>query len=812
MIKLLNFIFQSLQKQKRLFFIGLMVLFGALMWMASRIEFDEDISKLIPMNPDNVQLQRVLKTAQFSDKIIINIQRRKQGSLEDMTDYAQDLLDSLSEKSTDYIKNIQGKIEDETIFETLNFAFENAPLFLSPNDYQTLSNRTRKDSIEKIIEANYKTLASPSGIVAKQTIVKDPLGVSILALQHLKQLGFNDGFELRDGFLTSKDGQHILLFITPTYKSSQTNENAVLAEQLYRFQDALNAEYIERVYSEAFGGSLIAVANAQQIKTDIQLTVTIAVLALLILLIVFYRKFTIPLILLVPTVFGGLLALALLSQIRTNISAISLGIGAVLLGVTLDYSLHILTHIRNNDTNEELYADVANPILMSSLTTALAFLCLLFIDSQALQDLGIFASVSVLSASVFALVFIPQVYQGKAVSSRSKKTLIDGIAQYQFHQNKWLIGSLAVLLVVSAITYSKVTFNNDISKLNYEPKHLKTAETNLDKLTNEQSKSLYIIGYGNTLQQTLETNDTIFNRLKELENSKELISYNSIGSLVTSEASQQQKIETWNNFWTTDKKIQTEQFLEESGQKVGFKSNSFQKFNALLNKDFKPLGLKGFKALNFPLEDFITSSDDFHTITSVAKVEDAQILRVKEAFKNSENTLVIDRQNLNETLLGHLKSDFNKLIGYCFVVVLLLLFLFYRNIKLTLITILPIIITWFLTIGMIGVFGMEFNIFSMLISTFIFGLGVDYSIFMTNGLLRQYQSAKENILTTHKTSVVLSVLTTILGIGVLIVAKHPALYSISIVSMIGIFSAMLIAFTIQPLLFKLLIFDKKPQE
>src|SRR5690606_35428045 len=132
-----------------------------------------------------------------------------------------------------------------------------------------------------------------------------------------------------------------------------------------------------------------------------------------------------------------------------------------------------------------------------------------------------------------------------------------------------------------------------------------------------------------------------------------------------------------------------------------------------------------------------------------------------------------------------------------------LLSLFYRNLKLTFITIIPIIITWFITIGIMGLLNIEFNIFNVIISTFIFGLGIDYSIFITNGLLKQ-KEMNTQILSTYKASVLLSVITTILGVGVLVLAKHPALYSISIVSIIGITSAMFIAFTIQPLLFNYL--------
>lgn len=788
----------------------LVMIFGGLIYTASRIQFDEDISKLIPTNDDNVQLQKVLNTAQFSDKIIVNISKKsKEVSSEALTDYAQQFLDSLDANSKAYIKNIQGKVEDETIFEALDFAFENAPLFLTDTDYKTLSNKLKRDSIEKLMATNYKILASPSGIIAKKTIIKDPLGISLMALQHLKQLGFNEDFKLQDGFLVSSDEQHVLLFITPTFKSSETNQNERFAEQLYQFQNGLNDDYKESIQSELFGGTLIAVANAKQIKQDIQLTVTIALVALLLLFIFFYRKWSIPLILMVPTLFGGLLAIAILYLVRSDISAISLGIGAVLLGVTLDYSLHILTHLRNNDTIGDLYEDVTKPILMSSLTTALAFLCLLFIDSQALQDLGLFAAVSVLGASVFALVFIPQVYQGKAMGKAKKITFIDKVASYKFHKNKVLIICIMVLLVVSAFSYQLVRFNNDISKLNYEPKALKDAEQHLDKLTNETSKSLYIIAFGNTLQQALGVNDRVYNTLKDLETKKNIISFNSVGALVHSKKEQLQSIAKWHRFWTPEVIQQTENQLVESGHQFGFKPNTFHEFYELLKKEIQPLNMQDFKAMQtIPIDDFIASTKDFHTITSVVKVSEDQMSLFKETFKNNKNIMVIDRQNINETLLGHLKTDFNKLIGYCFVVVLLLLLVFYRNWKLTLVTVVPIMLTWFITIGIMGVFRMEFNIFSILISSFIFGLGIDYSIFMTNGLRKQTEG-NPNALTTYKTSVLLSVITTILGIGVLILAKHPALYSLSVVSMIGIVTAMLIAFTIQPLLFKLLIFDRQ---
>jgi len=78
---------------------------------------------------------------------------------------------------------------------------------------------------------------------------------------------------------------------------------------------------------------------------------------------------------------------------------------------------------------------------------------------------------------------------------------------------------------------------------------------------------------------------------------------------------------------------------------------------------------------------------------------------------------------------------------------------------------------------------------------------------MTNALVRDYTYGTKEI-TTYKVSILLSVITTILGVGVLIFAKHPALKSISILSLIGILITVLVTFTIQPLLFRIFVSNR----
>ncbi len=801
-------IYNRVSKNKVISLLLLLLLLGGLSFLVSKIGFEEDISKLIPVNDKNKEYQKVLKTVNFTDKIIVNIQSKTASSEKELLMYANQFLDSIQQYKGTYIKNIQGKVSDNDISGTMDFVYNNLPLFLNKEDYVTIAQKLQNDSLKKITEQNYRTLISPSGIIARKTILKDPLGLSFMALKKLQQLGFGDDFVLKDGFLLSKNKQNILLFITPQLSSNETAENAAFADSLYTIQNTLNTAYDGKVKSEYFGAALIAVANAKQIKHDIQFTVGIALTLLLIILIFFYKRITIPIILFTPTVFGALLSVAFLYLFRGKISAISLGIGSVLLGVTLDYALHILTHIRGLKSIKSLYTHVAPSILMSSITTASAFLCLLFLDSQALQDLGIFAAISVLGSSVFALLFIPQVYVQKTQKKTAKNTIIDRFAAYNFHKSKWGIAVIAVTIIISLFTYNKVIFNKDLAKMNYEPQHFKDARERLDALTNIESKSVYLATYGNQLEDALQNNDQHYQKLQQLEANGNVKSFSSIGSLVSSQKAQNQKINAWKTFWSSEKITQTKNRLIQNGSELGFKPKTFSKFYQLLDTNFKPLSLKDYEALqSFTIEDYIVSKNDFTTVTSLIKVDSAHVKLIENSFKNENNTVLIDRQAMNETFLGNLKNDFNSLINYSVIAVLILLLVFYRSLSLTLVTSIPIFLTWLLTVGIMGLFKIEFNIFNIIISTFIFGLGVDYSIFVTNGLLTEYRTG-EKTLPTHKTSIILSVITTILGVGVLIFAKHPALYTISLVSLIGILCAVLIAFTIQPLLFKLFIGSK----
>jgi 1-acyl-sn-glycerol-3-phosphate acyltransferase len=206
------------------------------------------------------------------------------------------------------------------------------------------------------------------------------------------------------------------------------------------------------------------------------------------------------------------------------------------------------------------------------------------------------------------------------------------------------------------------------------------------------------------------------------------------------------------------------------------------------------------KVNSFFLDEFAARKNGFHTISTLVKLSEKNRDAFIEKIETKQDIIVIDRKRTNEALLGSLKSKFAGLVDYSFIAIFLVLLIGFKRIELVAVSIFPVVVSWIITAGIMGLAGLEFNIVNIIVCTLIFGIGVDYSIVMTLALQKEFTFPVRE-LPTYRTSILLSVATTILGIGVLAFAKHPALNSIAAISIVGMTSALLVAFIIQPIVF-----------
>ncbi|UWX60207.1 MMPL family transporter [Chryseobacterium oranimense] len=784
--------------------LGIAVICG---FFASKINFEEDINQIIPKNEKSDLTAKVLKQLNFSDKIIVIIENRSREDGFLLSETADTFLEKI-EPLKKYIGAVQGKVNDSEISETFDFVSQNLPLFLDENDYQEIERKLQKDSIAKQVENNYVSLVSPTSLVTKDFIKKDPLGITYLGIKKLNALNISKDFKLEDNYIVTKDGKNLLLFIDPKNKSNDTKGNEAFVNQLNQIKDDINKQFKGKTELSYFGSPVIAVANAQQIKKDIQNTVMISMTVLLILLMYYFRNFFTPVIVFLPTAFSVLLALLILYFIKDKISAISLSVGAILIGITIDYALHILTHYKHNNNIEELYKEITQPIVLSSATTAVSFLCLVFVRSEALKDLGLFAAITVILSSITALIIVPQLYTPKEKDDAHSTNFIDMIGSYPYEKSKPLIIGCSIIIIACLFGFRHVGFNEDIGDLNYIPKELKISEAKLQKLSDITSKSIYTISYGDSEEKALTRNTRLSSFLEKEKQEGKILSYNSLGNVVLSEKDQKQRIEVWNQFWSGDKKNRTVSELVNSGNQFGFNNTAFDNFNEILNKNYSTLSLSDYEKIKaLQISEFLSNENGFYTVSNVVKVDEKKRDAFIKDVEKNHDALAIDRQQMNENFLGLLKRDFGTLINYSLLAIVLTIIVFFRNFELTVLTMFPIVLTGIVTAGILYFLGLELNIFSTVVCTLVFGVGDDFSIFLTKAMQKEHTTGK-NELPTYRTSIILAVFTTVLSIGSLIFAKHPALHSLALVALIGMFSVIIITSTLYPFWFRLLITNR----
>lgn len=327
-------------------------------YIISGISFQEDISQVIPKNDRADITAKVLRQQNFSDQIVVIIE--KQGNTDgfELSETADEFLKRLQPLQHPYIKGIRGRVDEGEIAKTFSFVSENLPLFLDQSDYLSIEKKLSPDSIAAKMADHHEALLSPSSIVTADFIRKDPLSFNALALKKIQQKSIGQDFKLEDNYVVSKDGKTLLLFLEPKFGGGETRNNEKLADALEEIKIKINQQFKGRTAVSYFGSPLIAVANAKQIKSDIQKTVGISMLVLFVLLIFYFRNFFTPLIIFIPTAVSVLLALAFMSLIRDRLSAISLSIGAILMGITIDYALHILTHYKHKANIGEVYKEM----------------------------------------------------------------------------------------------------------------------------------------------------------------------------------------------------------------------------------------------------------------------------------------------------------------------------------------------------------------------------------------------------------------------------------------------------------------------
>jgi len=378
-------------------------------WSASNLRFD---TQLVDLLPDGLEAAADYKLflEEFGgiERVYIAITADPPVESEILGD-AADLL-SLELAANDLVSSARSGLEtiDEDFY--LDHFLPRSFLVADPDDREELTRRLEPEAIRERVRSMHDSLAGPTGLFLTAVMAADPLGFSEVTG------GFGAGqdavpIDPFTGAFLSEDGSTSLVVVTPSSAELDSESGRALSDLLTRSFEIVNAEIGTPLEYHAVGGPLYAVQDESILRTDIARTVTGSALGVGLLLMLYFSGVRLPVALLLGVFAGIVWTAGLLGATLGSISVIGMAFAAVLVGLGVDYGIHVATRFKQAcleglDRSRAMlrsFRETGPAIVASVVTTAVAFLVLSLTQFRPVRELGLLVAlgiVSILLASI----------------------------------------------------------------------------------------------------------------------------------------------------------------------------------------------------------------------------------------------------------------------------------------------------------------------------------------------------------------------------------------------------------------------------
>ena len=812
-------IYRFFRSHKALLYVLLALSTLVFVFFGTKLRYEEDVAKLLPRS--SVESELAFSDIGLKDKIFIQITSADAETPLDtwtLSDYIDEFTDALEQRDSTgkYIRSILRSLDAETALGAMDYGFEHLPSLIDTGFYEAFAAALEPAALDAQMARNLELIESDMTGETTRLVCTDPFALRDIFLARLMPEGAMDGsvgdYTIENSHFFCPDRTVAMAFLSPSFQQTDSGTSTKFARILNQERKAFEAAHPDaRIYFH--GAPLGAVSNAGTIKQDLVWTVGISLLVILTILLLAFHRLRFIAHLLLPVVYGTFFALACVYWIKGYMSLMALGIGAIILGVALSYCLHVLIHYYYVEDVEQMLQEESTPVVLGCLTTIGAFLGLLFTESDLLRDFGLFATFALIGSTFYALVFLPHFLKKEDVNYKKYKGfhLIDRINGLPWDRNPWILGALVALLAVGIVFSPKVGFDSDLRNLNYVDIPLDESQRLYSEKNESGHMNLYFAAYDNDFDKALEYDKLLGARLDSLQRTGLVKRYSSIVSLLfQTEQEQTLRIDAWKKFWTPQRIEKARRDLSAAARRQKLDPGLFEPFFALVEADYLPGNL--YEAGLIPdalLSSFIEKQDSgrwmiFSTVAFAPEDMDT----VTDALVSGPQTVVLEPFYYCRDMVQIVHDDFQKTLLISSLFVLLVLLISFRNLWVSLVAFFPMFLSWYALQGFMALFGLEFNLINIVIATFVFGIGVDYSIFVMEGLLQEARTGEKTRLEYHKVAIFFSALILIIVVGSLVFARHPAISSTGRITLIGMVFTILMTYSLEPFVFRKLLKTK----
>jgi Predicted exporter len=673
----------------------------------------------------------------------------------------------------------------------------NGPSSLSPDDLQDLfaqryllspsvnAGRFTTEALHHALRQRLNELASPLAPISKEYLASDPTGEFRSVLSLLQ--GATHQPRTYAGVWVSPDGARALMIVeTPMSGFDPKAQAPVVAAIQAAFEVARGSEDVTLSLS---GPGVLAVLSATTISTEATLLSLASIGAIIVLLSLAYRSLRVVLLTPLPLLSSLLAATAVIGIVYGGIQGIVLGFGATLMGVSVDYPVHLFSHLRRDQTVAEAMRRVWPTLRLCVLSTAVGYLAMISTSLSGLAQLGIFSIAGLLTAAMVTRWLLPAVLPECWAPPQR-------IGSNPLLQRLWLLrlpflpmlalGALLLVVLIVDLTVNPPGWQGDLATLSPIPSDVlkRDAQLRADLGAPEAGHVLFIRAI--TPEAVLVRSEEVSERLRQLVADGDLQGFDAPSLYLPSQAAQRARRDA----------LPAEQILRdrlaEASAGLPFRPGLFEPFvqavqhartARLLGIDdvrHTPLGLR-LESLLYPRNDGWTG------LVLLSGVRDPHGLATRIAELAYPDVHYVNVRAATARLMTEFRDEAYDRMLWGGVLLIAVLAVGLRSWQRCLVVVLPLLLAIAVTLVLLRLLGEPLTLFHLVSLLLVVGLGIDYGLFFS----AVHNDPDEQRRTLHALLVCSS--STMVGFGVLCLSSLPVLNAIGQTVALGVAAAFVFA-------------------
>ena len=719
-------------------------------WLKKDIHIQTNIFALLPEAHHNPRLERAQQyvSQQLNDKVFVVLNAKDDAALTKATRTFKQ-----SVATTDLWQPLHAQLDSEKFAQVL---YRHRAGLVTLADQKLLE----QQDYASLTEQGLLQIMSPGMPVTAELLQQDPLLLFPRYVMGLSSLQNNSDITLEDGFATLRDEQGISRLVVLELKNSSYNIDYQQKTSAWIEQLNLKLKPIQ-VEPHWSGTLLFAQFGTTSAEKEISTIGVGSTIGIFLLVLFGFRSVRPMLTEMIAVGTGCLVAFTITHWVFGEIHLMTLVFGASLVGVCVDFSFYFMA-MQSQHRQINGFA-VLKPLLpslfMGLMTTLVAYIFLSFTPFPGFKQIAVFSMVGLTAAWVTSVLLLPRLPPLNAEPAIRTLSFI-GKARAVIQSKKGLhYGLIAVIAVVTGSSLMWLQSNDDIRNLQSMDQKLKQEDQYVRERFMQQQSSEYFVVHGKTTAELEQNEQQLLQKLQLLQSEKALDTFQALGQWLPSLAQQQHNIQLLQGIPASALKDYAAAMQLNPAEVLAWQKQLVQQ--PLLS----PVEMK-----QHPLAFLQMSPTE--RLVLLQNVHDVKAL---EQLSGPQVQLLSPVDQMSELFQRH-RIQAQWLLVSALITLAISLGVIY-GIKSILPLVLPVSLALMTTFAIQAWLGVEINLFSIMGTFLIIGIGVDYAIFYRHGHDHPQVVGM---------ALFLCMMSTLLGFGLLSFSQTYAIHCFGLTVLLGV--------------------------